>query len=134
PTSSTDPAELEPRPVKIVSLKYRTPTEPDLVEIGKLDTTDDPQLGPFGANALGAAVEGAFLVISDDQVKDQTGSGLDYTNEYGQNNGRVYRLGARRPDKDVTGIAFELAAGDDMASTKENLPGPGTSGKPIAFS
>ncbi len=63
-----------------------------------------------------AAAEGACVIVADDQVP--TSDPLR-----GHANGRVYRLGIRRPDLG-TGV-FELAPGNDMAingNINENLP------------
>ena len=78
-----------------------------------------------GTDPVECAEVGAFVVVSDDRQKElawHAGS------EPGRANGRIYRLGARRPDLDkknlTDGITFELAPGYDLADRMENLPMP----------
>lgn len=66
------------------------------------------------------AVEGAFIVVSDDVTNTAAGTAGNTTN--GVSNGRIYRLGTKRDDLGV-GI-YELAPGWDMTYVNPNgVPG-----------
>jgi hypothetical protein len=109
-------ANLEPRPVN-VTLEDNTgePNPADTITI----TAATGNLGPMStsSNAPAAAAEGAYVIISEDSTPDDTAT--PFTNEHGQLNGRVYRLGAQRTDLGTN--VFELAAGEDMASDLEDM-------------
>lgn len=100
PTSAV--ANLEPKPVK-VTLREGT-GQPNPV-----DTIVIANMGGTTLNTKDAAVEGAYVIISDDNVPDDALT--PFTNEHGKLNGRVYRLGAQ-----IAQDTYELATGDDMPS------------------
>lgn len=114
---ATGCAELEPKPVSVTLTEGNT--NPDIVVIDNIANAVDADLSALSIASAGrdAAGEGAYLIISDDRIPDdvQTGFGGAATpsvNEYGRNNGRVYQLGAARPD--LGPYTYELAAGADM--------------------
>jgi hypothetical protein len=65
---------------------------------------------------LGAVAEGTFVVISDDNLTDQT---------KGHFNGRIYRLSARRPDLDSinAGQVWECTPGAEFRPEVVRTPG-----------
>ena len=114
-------ANLEPRPVKVTLIDGGT-TAPDRAVIQVLDT-GDAQLQALSnaSNAVDAAVDGAYLIISNDNADDDANT--PFQNEHGALNGRVYRLGPETslPTPPPAGARqFELVAGEDMTRT----PGP----------
>lgn len=105
-TVSANPATLEPR---IVYVK--------LTEGQPATGTQEADTVTFYTTAAGtvttdvaAAAEGAYLVISDDQLTDDASTTA--VEQRGDRNGRVYRLGVRREDLG-TGI-WELALDGDL--------------------
>lgn len=111
-------AELEPRPVRILTSEGGASA--DQIQIENVTNTEDPLLQPLSANsnAVEAAVEGAYVVISDDRLLNVGGT-PDGVNEEGRLNGVVYRLGTMLGS--APGVrTFELAPGDDMPAS----PGP----------
>ena len=111
-------ATLEPRRLEAVL----SDGGPD-VDIIELRTPGNSKVD--GTPPIECADVGAFVVVSDDGVVNDDWMPGD---ERGRGNGRIYRLGARRPDLDGTnlskGRAWELAPGHDLASRIENLPIP----------
>ena len=116
-------AELEPRPVKVQLIDGGT--QPDRAIIEVLDVGASPELKDLSAqsNAPEAAVDGAYLIISNDGKPDDNGVNTKFQNEHGLLNGRVYRLGpeTNTPAPPSGGRQFELAIGGDMAGPSENV-------------
>jgi hypothetical protein len=116
-------ATLEPRRLEAI-LSDGGP-EADIIE---LKTPKAPKID--GPDPIDCVDVGAFVVVGDDRVRDNPANtdpiGWNPGDDRGRANGRIYRLGARRPELDGSnlsgGRAYELAPGYDMASRLENLP------------
>jgi hypothetical protein len=112
-------AELEPRPVKVALVDGTAGGTADRIIIENLD------IGPAAlqtlsqnSNAVDAAVADGYVIISEDGIADDNTT--PFKNEHGRLNGRIYRLGPELQSPGAGQRAFELAAGDDMASNAEN--------------
>lgn len=75
-----------------------------------------------GSQTRDAAVEGAFVVISDDRIVQPrvAVNGVQVNVNQGRMNGRIFRLGIRRPDLDTTQAArnfqaWEISPGSEFA-------------------
>jgi len=115
-------AELEPRPVKVTLVDGGT-AGPDRALIETLDVGPQPLRDlSAGSNATEAAVDGAYLIISNDAKADDP-TATPFQNEHGQLNGRVYRLGPQTaiPAPPAGARQFELAIGGDMGNANENV-------------
>jgi prepilin-type N-terminal cleavage/methylation domain-containing protein len=125
-------AELEPRPVRITQLTDGG-AGADTITIAPLQSADDPTLftsltAAGAASAVDAAVEGAYVIISDDRVPDDYATVTPAVNETGKLNGRIYRLGSQ-----IGPGQFELSPELDMANNTENLPKAPAGPFPVAF-
>lgn len=109
-----EPATLEPKGVTVTLTNDGGGTGIDTIRLSGGGAT----LDPTGRNVL-AVAEGAFVVISDDNVTTApTGTAPDLR---GAANGHIYRLGGPRPDLGAT--TYELAPGYDL---QPPASGPGT--------
>ena len=126
PTTPIPQVELQPIPAAVTLMNNDT-GGPDLITIEELTNTETNvnDLVTQSQNVPNAARVGAVVIISDDRGVDDPAT--QFTNEVGQANGRIYRLGAQ-----VGPNQWELAAGYDMGSNLENLPRTGNK-KAIAF-
>ncbi|HEV8378693.1 MAG TPA: prepilin-type N-terminal cleavage/methylation domain-containing protein [Tepidisphaeraceae bacterium] len=131
PNTSNAPfllATLEPRYLPAILSDGGVPGEVDIIEFYAPDQQSKMiRDGPNGPqNDEGALTEGCFVVVSNDGVTTDDG-GTPYFDP-GYANGRIYRIGSRRPDLDGKnpGVgpskAYELIPGHDMQSPEENLP------------
>lgn len=112
-------AELEPRPVKVSLFDGTATNTTDRVVIENLDAGDLQALSE-GSNAVEAAVDGAYLIISNDERPDNT-TATPFQNEHGQMNGRIFRLGPEMASPGANQRQFELAPGNDLATAAEEL-------------
>lgn len=71
--------------------------------------------------AVAAADSGAFVIVAASE--NDTGTGTKDYSRSRRNNGRVFRLGARRTDLDATDHTFDLAPGFDLANAEPGLTG-----------
>jgi hypothetical protein len=130
--TTIDPIELHPTSVAV------TLTDggggPDVMTIETLTNTDvngypnQVQTELIAMSSAEAARDGAYVIISDDRVPDDTAT--PFKNEMGQANGRVYRLSGRH---ESVANGWYLSPEMDMGSGGENLPVGGSSNKAIAF-
>jgi hypothetical protein len=128
PTTSNAPfilATFEPRFLPAILSDGGSPGEPDIIEFFAPDQVStairDGLNGP--QNDDGALTEGCFVVVGDDGVAADDNNTPYFDPGYA--NGRIYRVGARRKDRDGTNgasKAYELIPGHDMQSPEENIP------------
>jgi hypothetical protein len=128
-------AELEPRPI-LIQVQNNNANGPDYCWIDNLTQKGTPQETALAnlssaSGAVAAAAEGAYVIVSDDRVNDDT-TGTPGINENGLRNGKIYQLGAEvtgtanatAPPTAMTGTTrqFELVPGQDLLSDDENIP------------
>ena len=113
-TVSATPATLEPVTVYVKLTERQTNIGPPADTVDTVTFYDGPTAGATPlANAVtnaGPFAEGAYIVISDDQIPDAAATPSVY--ERGQRNGRVFRLGTRR--EDLGAGVWELAPDGDL--------------------
>jgi hypothetical protein len=101
-------ANLQPRPIDVRIIDDTSPSNTSGVDL--IQVRDDARL----AGGTGAVAEGAFVVISDDQLLP---SPTDPSR--GKLNGLIVRLGAQRGAD-----TWELAPGNDFSAIDVDGPGP----------
>lgn len=131
-------ANLCPVPVK-VALTYTadggTATVSNVTTADVAGDTYNANLPAYSddVDAMGRAVAGAYLVISDDRTPDDwSGTPSLSVCEAGEANGRIYRLGTETA-RTATSATYSLDPGGAMASAAEDLPKAGVTLQPIAF-
>jgi len=114
---------FEPKHLPAILSDGGSPGIPDIIEFLAPDVNSQViRDGVSGADD-GAVTEGCFVVVASDGVTQDDAGTPYFDPAYG--NGRIYRVGIRRPDKDGTNgstKAWELVPGHDMQSLEENLP------------